>query len=201
MIDRSGYLGLLLLYCTLVRALKGDVQKKKGRRELKQWIVQEELVIHYKSWTVSELYVQKIHDRHTAYEESFRSLLWSWAVQSGQLQSPPRRFRHEHDVMWTNICMHGYHDISISIARARHCKTRRVVLTRLWSPQLHLRAPLHGDQGMSTQVQPIAILVAIQIGKSNRTAALQTVCIQADRLHCLTTIGPPTDIQMGKQLS
>ena len=28
MIDRSGYLGLQLLYCTLVRALKGDVQKK-----------------------------------------------------------------------------------------------------------------------------------------------------------------------------
>ena len=29
MIDRSGYLGLQLLYCTLVRALKGDVQKKR----------------------------------------------------------------------------------------------------------------------------------------------------------------------------
>ena len=32
-------------------------------------------------------------------------------------------------------------------------------------------------------------------------AALPNLCIQADHLHCLTTIGPPTDIQMGKQLS
>ena len=44
-------------------------------------------------------------------------------------------------------------------ARVCHCKTRRVVLTRLWSPQLHLRAPLHVDQGMSTQVQPTLILL------------------------------------------
>ena len=33
MTDRSGYLGLLLLYCTLVRALKGDVPKTGGREQ------------------------------------------------------------------------------------------------------------------------------------------------------------------------
>ena len=31
-------------------------------------------------------------------------------------------------------------------------------------------------------------------------AAFQTMCIQAYHLHCLTTIGPPADTQMGKQL-
>jgi len=46
--------------------------------------------------------------------------------------------------------------------RNLHCKKRKVVWTRLWSPQLHLSASstVHGNQRMCTQVQPTPILLS-----------------------------------------
>ena len=56
----------------------------------------------------------------------------------------------DHWWLYCTVCM----QCNVFTPGIYHYKKRRDVLTRLWSPQLHLSASLHGDQGMSTQVQP-----------------------------------------------
>jgi len=54
--------------------------------------------------------------------------------------------------------------------RNLHCKKRKVVWTRLWSPQLNLSASstVHGNQRMCTQVQPTPILLSKAAAEDNQ---------------------------------